>query len=140
MSSILSDPSTRIFCISGELSDVFCLGNGWLLNFDELLSLRLRSLGYSGVVFCSTQRNMLYAVDPAGAEAMESLSGKRKKPDPEPVKPAPVQDDYSFLDDEPAVKKEPEKKPEAPAPGKKIEMPAKKVVKFKAGAELAKKV
>ncbi len=121
MSSILSDPSTRIFCISGELSDVFCLGNGWLLNFDELLSLRLRSLGYSGVVFCSTQRNMLYAVDPAGAEAMESLSGKRKKPDPESVKLAPVQDDYSFLDDEPAVKKEPEKKPEAPAPGKKIE-------------------
>ena len=101
--SILNDPSTRIFCISGELSDVFALNNGWLVNFDELLAIRLRDMGYSGTVFCSTQRNMMYAVDKDGAEAMKAFDVKK------PVSRKTENDDYSFLDDEPVKEKKPEK-------------------------------
>ncbi|MBQ5311839.1 MAG: AAA family ATPase, partial [Oscillospiraceae bacterium] len=101
MSSIFNNISTRIFCISGELSDVFCLPNGWIVNFDELLNIRLKSQGFSGVIFCSTQRSMTYAVDRAGAAAMSVLTGKKKETSPAPV-PAlsEASDYYSWLDED----------------------------------------
>lgn len=104
MSSIFKKVSTRMFCISGELSDIFCLPNGWVLNFEELLVQRLQAMGYESVVFCSSQREMFYAVNPAGVDAFDILRGRKKdakKPKDEP-KPAPVQasSDYIDLDDD----------------------------------------
>ena len=106
--SILNDPSTRIFCISGELSDVFVLKNGWAVNFDELLAIRLRELGYKGTVFCSTQRGMVYAVDKDGVEAMRSFDVKKPKTEESPAA-KDTKGDYSFLDDGPAAPKKEEK-------------------------------
>lgn len=79
MASIFNNTSTRMFCISGELSDVFCLPNGWTVNFEELLVQKLKDIGYESIVFCSTQREMFYALDFFGAKSFEILSGKKKQ-------------------------------------------------------------
>ena len=73
MTSIFQNVSTRMYSISGELSDCFCLPNGWILGFEELLTLRMEQLGFDSVVFCSTQREMFYALNMAGAAALETL-------------------------------------------------------------------
>ena len=78
MASIFKNTSTRMFCISGELSDIFCLPNGWVLNFEELLVQRLKEIGYESVVFCSSQRQMFYALDFSGAKSFDILNGKKK--------------------------------------------------------------
>ena len=70
MSSIFNKVSTRMFCISGELSDIFCMQNGWILNFEELLVQRLQALGYESVVFCSSGK----AAPAAPADSVQSAS------------------------------------------------------------------
>lgn len=102
MSSIFNKVSTRMFCISGELSDIFCMQNGWILNFEELLVQRLQALGYESVVFCSSQRELFYAINPAGTDAFPILEGKKQTAAPAKPAPAPVQSvsDYDDLDDD----------------------------------------
>ncbi len=77
MRSVFENVSTRIFCIYGELSDIFCLPDTRILNFEEYLVKRLQDLGYLNVVFVSTQRDMCYAVDSLGAAGIDILCGKR---------------------------------------------------------------
>ncbi|MBR2088205.1 MAG: AAA family ATPase [Oscillospiraceae bacterium] len=96
MTSIFQNVSTRMYSISGELSDCFCLPNGWILGFEELLTLRMEQLGFDSVVFCSTQREMFYALNMAGAAALETLRGE-KKPEPEPSAPAQDTMGYDWL-------------------------------------------
>ncbi len=79
MSSIFDNVSTRMFCVYGELSDIFCMPDSRILNFDEFLVRRLEDMGYDGVVFCSTQRNIFYAIDGAGINCFKSLSGRETK-------------------------------------------------------------
>lgn len=113
MNSIFRNVSTRMFSISGELSDVFALPNGWNVNFEELLMLHMEQLGFESVVFCSTQREMFYALNPAGAAALEILKGD-KKPEPKPA--APAQDTMGYdwlLEDAPPAPAAPQK-PEKP--------------------------
>lgn len=78
MASIFNKTSTRMFCISGELSDIFCMPNGVVMNFDELLVYRLHKLGYNSIVFCSSQRSMLYALDLAGSKGLEMFMPAKK--------------------------------------------------------------
>ena len=114
MSSIFRNTSTRMFCISGELSDVFCLPNGWIVSFEELLVQRLQKLGYENIVFCSTQRNLFYALNLAGVKAFDILSGNKKKKQEQQEK-KPVQEASvsamgygSWLEDEDFSAPEPE--------------------------------
>lgn len=72
-----------MFCISGELSDIFCMPNGVIMNFDELLVYRLHKLGYESVVFCSSQRNMLYAIDFPSCNAIDLFKDKHTTATPE---------------------------------------------------------
>gem|GEM_PF-2089454 len=100
MSSVFNNVSTRMFCIYGELSDVFCMPNGWVMSFEELLVHRLQDLGFGSVVFCSSQRNMFYALNMSGSLAFDVLSGKRrkKKDEPEKKQPEPKANDDALAD------------------------------------------
>ncbi len=88
ISSVFNKTSTRMFCITGELSDIFCRPDGVIMNFEEFLVYRLHDLGYNSVVFCSTQRNLLYAFDPSGCRGIDIFLKKKTalKPEPEPEK------------------------------------------------------
>lgn len=100
MASIFQNASTRMFCISGELSDIFCLPSGWIVNFEELLVQRLEQLGYQNVVFCSTQREMFYALDLAGTTAFDILRKTKATPPPPKAAPNPAPADtlgYDWL-------------------------------------------
>ncbi|MCM1507911.1 MAG: AAA family ATPase [Ruminococcus flavefaciens] len=98
MASIFNKTSTRMFCISGELSDIFCMPNGVIMNFDELLVYRLHKLGYKNVVFCSSQRNMLYAIDFSGSKAFEMFLPERKKNKSASETDKPIKVDSSYID------------------------------------------
>lgn len=101
MGSIFNKTSTRMFCISGELSDIFCMPDGVIMNFDELLVYRLHKLGYDSVVFCSSQRSMLYAIDQSGCNAMDLFQKGKAKSMPAVQTPAPASttSDYDDLMD-----------------------------------------
>ena len=90
MASVFQNVSTRMYCISGELSDCFCLQNGWIVSFEELLNLRMSQLGFDSVIFCSTQRELFYALDTAGAAALDCLRNDRR-PEPRREPEAPPQ-------------------------------------------------
>lgn len=101
MGSIFNKTSTRMFCISGELSDIFCMPDGVIMNFDELLVYRLHKLGYDSVVFCSSQRSMLYAIDQSGCNAMDLFQKGKAKPSPavQTLAPPSATSDYDDLMD-----------------------------------------
>lgn len=80
MSFIFENVATRMFCVYGELSDIFCLPDSRILNIEEFLVRRLENMGYDGVVFCSTQREIFYAIDGAGTNCFKALKGGNNKP------------------------------------------------------------
>ena len=45
--SIFEKSSTRIFCIYGALSDIYCLPDLRMINFEELLNLRLLTRSFA---------------------------------------------------------------------------------------------
>lgn len=53
MNSIFSNQSSRIYCISGNLHDVFCTRDLQIMNFDMMLDRYLRMLKYEHVYFYS---------------------------------------------------------------------------------------
>ena len=115
MASVFQNVSTRMFSISGELSDCFCLPCGWVVNFEELLTLRMAQLGFESVVFCSTQRELFYALDAAGASGIAVLRGEKQSVQKPESVPVPAQDTMGYdwlLDEEEAPL------PETPAPPK----------------------
>ena len=77
MASKFEKVSTRIFCISGVLSDIYCMPDMKILNFEELLNQRLHQLGYKCVVFYSGAKKRFFALDQSGIRGIEYL---RKKP------------------------------------------------------------
>lgn len=77
MDSILSNASTRIFTIYGELSDRFCMPNTQIMNFEEFLAMRLHDLGYEHILFCSIASNYFYAVDDVSTNAFDVLNNKK---------------------------------------------------------------
>ncbi len=89
MSSIFENVSTRMFCVYGELSDVFCMPDTRIFSFEEMLVRRLEDMGYDGVVFCSTQRNIFYAIDGAGTNCFKALKGSNNKTPPAETSSAP---------------------------------------------------
>lgn len=89
MASIFNNASTRMFCISGELSDVFCVRHGWVMSFEELLVYHLQELGFGSVLFCSTQREIFYSLNVNGSSSFEILKGKKKKDIKKTDKPKP---------------------------------------------------
>ena len=46
MGSKFEKVSTRMFCISGVLSDIYCMPDLKLLSLEELLNQRLHELGF----------------------------------------------------------------------------------------------
>lgn len=79
MASIFNNASTRMFCISGELSDIFCVRHGWVMSFEELLVHHLQELGFGSVMFCSSQRGIFYSLNISGSTSFDILNGKKKK-------------------------------------------------------------
>lgn len=80
MNSLFEYKSTRIFCIYGELTDLFCLPDTRVVNFEELLTIKLTALGYENVVFCSTQGGRFFSLEPKKVlEILGSTEDKKEK-------------------------------------------------------------
>lgn len=77
MASKFEKVSTRMFCISGVLSDIYCMPDMKILNFEELLNQRLHELGYKCVIFYSGAKKKFFALDQGGIRGLEYF---RKKP------------------------------------------------------------
>lgn len=73
MSSIFDNSFTRLFCVSGMLTDVFCTAGLNVMSFEELLNRRLHELGYKHVVFYSGAKGKFFALDNAGAEGLNYM-------------------------------------------------------------------
>lgn len=77
MSSIFEKVSTRMFCISGALNDIYCTSDLRIYSFEELLNEKLKSLGYQYVVFYSGAKQRMFAIDGECGRRLEELTGKR---------------------------------------------------------------
>lgn len=77
MSSIFEKVSTRMFCISGALNDIYCTSDLRIYSFEELLNEKLKSLGYQYVVFYSGAKQRMFAIDSECGRKLEELTGKR---------------------------------------------------------------
>lgn len=76
MNSIFLNHTTRIFCISGNLNDVYCTKDLQFLNFEELLDGYLRELNYKNVFFYNNVKEKIYEVCDENARG---LNADRKK-------------------------------------------------------------
>ncbi len=68
-----------MFCISGTLSDIFCMPDLRILSFEELLNERLKKIGYKSVVFYSGAKGVFFALDDAGRNGLSVLRKKRSQ-------------------------------------------------------------
>ncbi|MGN0650818.1 MAG: AAA family ATPase [Oscillospiraceae bacterium] len=92
MSSIFEKVSTRMFCISGALSDIYCTPDLRIYSFEELLNEKLKSLGYKYVVFYSGAKKRMFAIDSeCGSRLSEFTTKQHNSSAQEQVKnPAPA--------------------------------------------------
>lgn len=79
MASKFEKVSTRMFCISGVLSDIYCMPDLKVLSFEELLNQRLHELGYKCVVFYSGAKKRFFTLDQEGIRGLEYLGKKNVK-------------------------------------------------------------
>lgn len=89
MASIFEKVSTRMFCISGTLSDIFCTSDLRLYSFEELLNEKLKALGYKNIVFYSGAKERMFAMDSECGGKLGELTKKPSKNNaPETVQPS----------------------------------------------------
>ena len=87
MASKFEKVSTRMFCISGVLSDIYCMPDLKILNFEELLNQRLHELGYKCVIFYSGAKKRFFALDQDGIRGLDYFKKKatqQETPTPPP--------------------------------------------------------
>ncbi len=86
MHSIFEKASTRMFCISGVLNDIYCMPDLRMLNFEEFLNEKLHMLGYQNVVFYSGAKRQFFTLDAQSRAGLEVL---KKQPAPKTAPPPP---------------------------------------------------
>lgn len=79
MNSIFLNHTTRIFCISGNLNDVYCTKDLQFLNFEELLDGYLRELGYKNVFFYNNVKEKIYEVCDENSRGLGEKGIKKKE-------------------------------------------------------------
>ncbi|MDR0197249.1 MAG: AAA family ATPase, partial [Oscillospiraceae bacterium] len=79
MNSIFELSSTRMFCIIGNLRDVYCTRDLKLLGFEELLSGYLREQGFDAVIYFSGALSRLKTVDRASRDFLNGKADKSTK-------------------------------------------------------------
>ncbi|MBQ8790542.1 MAG: AAA family ATPase [Ruminiclostridium sp.] len=85
MASKFEKASTRMFCISGVLSDIYCTPDLKVLSLEELLNQRLHALGFRSVVFYSGAKGRFFALDEDGKRGLgytrrQNKNEKAEKP------------------------------------------------------------
>lgn len=90
MSGFFERVSTRLFCISGALSDIFCTPDLMIYSFEEYLYEKLKSMGYRYVVFYTGAKEKMFAIDSECGNKLKEFTCRKidenqKKPAAESV-------------------------------------------------------
>lgn len=77
MSEFFERASTRLFCISGALSDIFCTPDLMIYSFEEYLYEKLKSMGYKYVVFYSGVKEKMFAIDSECGNKLKEFTSRK---------------------------------------------------------------